>query len=170
MARGSGIARLIDVVRKDEHIQAHQTPDLMDSQQVAHFIGTYSRMSDEELAFLLVTRGEGLSDEARHALQTVIGTRDPAAFRRELSATQADVSAQIRHASQEAEKHQAGKRQFRLGVRLLLAGLIGLGLLGALVGEPERWLTVAGIALVLWVLMELRFLLGRFITAVFRMH
>lgn len=93
---------LIDVVQKDEHIQAHQTPDLMDSQQVAYFTDTYSRMSDEELAFLLVTRGEGLSDEARTPFRR--STRDPAAFRGELSATQADVSAQVRHRTGGASK------------------------------------------------------------------
>ena len=91
----------------------------MDHQQIAYFVDRYSRMTDEELSYLLATRGESLSDEASHALRTVLNGRDLSAFQRELNATTSDVAAQVAHARQEAEKHEGQQRRTRTAIRIV---------------------------------------------------
>jgi hypothetical protein len=141
----------------------------MDSQQVAFFIDRYSCMSDEELSYLLVTRGEGLSAEARHALQKVLRSRDAELLHREIAATAADISAQVAYAQQEAERHARQRRRTRTALRIACVALIGIGLLTSVASSQETGLTMTAGGVAMFLYFEARHVLRRFIAALFHM-
>jgi ferric-dicitrate binding protein FerR (iron transport regulator) len=147
-----------------------QVPVIMNPQQVSFFAERYSRMSDEELSYLIATRGGSLSEEAQTALEAVIAKRNPAAFQREFQATSADVSSQLAHTQREAERRAERDRNLRNAVRLTCFLLVIVGLLGAMMGDSGYWLSLSGMGAALFVNLELRRIVGRFFAAVFRMN
>lgn len=124
-------------------------------------------MSDEELAFLVTTRGDQLAEEAQHALRKVIQRRDQKSFARELNATSADVKAQEHQARVEVEQTAASARQARTFLHYFSAGLVLLGLIVGFVMQIEGgwFLVIAGVGAS--VTYELKLLLWRFVTALF---
>lgn len=142
----------------------------MDLERVEYFKQRYSAMSDEELSFLLITRGEGLAEEARHALDVVMRRRDPRAIRQEMQATTEDLAAQAEHAHALALRQARREREVRLWTHYFCALAVVTGLLGALVGRHEAWLPLAGLAAALSAWIELRRLLGRLGAAIWRME
>ena len=140
----------------------------MDTQKVAYFVDNYSRMTDEELSFLVVTRSENLSDEARHALETVIKGRDQITFKRELRATASEVTAQAHQAELEIKKQKIRARHTRTTMRVICALTVIAGVLIALFWHNENgWLFCAA-GIISFAYFELRRLLWRFVLALFR--
>jgi len=125
-------------------------------------------MTDEELAYLVSTKFSLLTDEARSALTTVIGTRDRRHFAEELRATRADLEEQAQHAEVELKKHETAQgvaRRFIYAMSaLFLAGGVVVGLL---YDEKGYWLSAVGIGtfLVYWI----KRLMWQLICAIFRM-
>lgn len=141
----------------------------MNDQQVKFFLERYSRMDDEELSHLIVTRGGGLSDEARHALNTVIRTRNPDALQAEMHATASDLTAQAAHAEQEAQKQIEHARTVRNAIRSACAIVVVAGMAGAVI-DDSSWLWFSAVGVALFMFFEIRRLVGRFVVALFRMN
>jgi len=70
----------------------------LDQQRFETVRHTYARMSDEELALLLATRRNGLTDEARAALNDVMAERDLLDFEAELQSVRTGLARHDRHA------------------------------------------------------------------------
>lgn len=82
----------------------------MDEQKVAYFHSEYLRMSEEELAHLVVVRGRLLSDEAIAALRRVLQGRN-ASFEVELDAKVEDLRSQAAALQHERERQATVNRQ-----------------------------------------------------------
>jgi ABC-type transport system involved in cytochrome bd biosynthesis fused ATPase/permease subunit len=139
----------------------------LDQAQTAYFLDRYARMSDEELSYLLVTRGDSLSEEASHALHTVLGGRDPTLLRQEVQATTADLHAQIERAEHEARKQQKAARLQHNGIRIVCAVLLIVGLIAWMSGHANEGIGFAIGGIALFLLIEIRRLVWRFIAALF---
>ena len=83
----------------------------MDSNQVAFFKQRYSRMSDEELANLLIGRHDRLSEEANAALTQVLEKKNIPEFMREVDEKFKDLNSQARAAAQAVEKQREHNKQ-----------------------------------------------------------
>ena len=100
----------------------------MDQAQIAYFQGRYSRMSDEELATLYVTRREVLSEEAVEALRRTLDRRNVPELVKEINAKVRDLNAQAAGAAQELERQRATNRQIpRAMLILFVATLVIFG-------------------------------------------
>ncbi len=98
----------------------------MDAEQFEFFKERYSRMSDEELANLLIGRHERLSDEANVALSVVLEQKDPAAFSREIREKVSDLNTQAQAAAQAVQKQQEHNKRAR---RALLVFFIAVAVI-----------------------------------------
>jgi len=139
----------------------------LEEAQLAYFLDRYSRMTDEELSYLLVTRGDSLSEEAGHALRTVLGSRDPRGFQNELNATTADVGAQVQHADEEVRKKKRSARHTRIATRLASLALLVIGLFTLLLGRTEGGIALCVVATAMFLYFEAHRLIRRFIVALF---
>lgn len=139
----------------------------LDDAQVAYFLDRYSRMTDEELSFLVVTRGDSLSEEASHALRIVLDGRDPSGIRNELKATAADVGAQIQHASAEAKKQEKSARHMRMGVRIASLSLLVIGIFALMLGRTDGGAALCAVGFGMFLYFEIRALIWRFFVALF---
>lgn len=92
----------------------------MDQAKIAYFQDCYSRMSDEELANLYVTRREGLSEEAIEALQRTLDRPDVSAFVDEVNAKVKDLNAQAAGFEQEKERQRETNRQISPAMLILV--------------------------------------------------
>jgi tRNA threonylcarbamoyladenosine modification (KEOPS) complex Cgi121 subunit len=84
---------------------------MMDHTQFAYFKDRYSRMSDEELANLFVTRRDHLSEEADLALRQVLSGKNISEFVREANATVDDLNSQAAAAAEAIDRQIAANRQ-----------------------------------------------------------
>ena len=139
----------------------------MDPTQTAYFLDRYASMSDEELSYLLVTRGDSLSEEASHALRTVLGGRDPKLLHQEVQATSADLNAQIERADQEARKQRKTARLQHNGMRIVCAVLLIVGLIAWMSGHADEGVGFAIGGIALFLLIEIRRLVWLFVAALF---
>ncbi|KPF68406.1 hypothetical protein IP84_10225 [beta proteobacterium AAP99] len=96
----------------------------MDLNQFEFFKDRYSRMSDEELANLLIGRHERLSEEANAALTAVLEKKDPTAFMREVDEKVADLNAQARAAAAELQMYEDHKQRSRRALRVVFAAAV----------------------------------------------
>lgn len=142
----------------------------MNPQQIAYFVERYSQMSDEDLSYLLATRRESLSEEAQHALKTVLKKRDSGAFQDVMAATSADVAVQVTQKQQEAERQAKQERLVNKFFRLSCLAAVVVGLLGALFDGSSFWLYLAGFAVLAFIYLELRLVLRRFVKAMISPH
>jgi hypothetical protein len=139
----------------------------LEEAQLAYFLDRYSRMTDEELSYLLVTRGDSLSEEAGHALRTVLGSRDPGRFQNELKATTADVGAQVQYADEEIRKKKRTARHTRTAIRFASLALLVIGLFTLLLGRTEGGVALCVAAVAIFLYFEFDRLIRRFIAALF---
>jgi uncharacterized membrane protein YqiK len=139
----------------------------MDNQQIDYFLDRYSKMSDEELSHLLVTRQHGLSEEAREALGQAVQSRDPTKFQREVNATTRDLKAQAEQSSLAAKQQveQARSRLEAMRLACVVVFVVGLALL--MWGRTEGGIVSCAVGGILFICIELRRLLGRFVAALF---
>lgn len=139
----------------------------MEDAQIKYFLDRYAGMTDEELSYLLVTRGDSLSEEAGHALRTIMASRDPGGFQNELKATTADVGAQIRHADEEVRKQKKSARHARIATRLASLALLVIGLCTLLLGKTEGGVALCVAAVAMFLYFEVQRLIRRFLVALF---
>lgn len=98
----------------------------MDLKQIAYFQDRYSRMSDEELATLVVTRRDMLSEEAVEALQRVLDRRDVSTFLSEVNEKATDVKAQVAGLEQQRERQRATIREIPRAMLVVVAAAIAI--------------------------------------------
>lgn len=123
----------------------------LDQERVDFFAEQYAAMDDERLSTLLVTRGDGLTEEARHALDAEIARRDPAAFRTEVRAKVVDVEAQAAFERRRAQEEARIARQTRTGVWAFGALLVVAGASVAVLGKDGGGVFVSlGGGLIAW--------------------
>ena len=96
----------------------------MDANQVAFFKDRYSRMSNEELANVVVGRHERLSEEANAALTTVLEGKDPATFMREVDEKVEDLNAQARGAAEEIRRQNEHRARSRKALLWFFGALV----------------------------------------------
>jgi len=137
----------------------------LEEAQTAYFLDRYSRMTDEELSYLLVTRGDSLSEEAGNALRIVLSGRNPSGIRDEIRATAADVGAQVERAKEEARKKAESERATRTGVRFACIGLFVIGLFVLMLGPTEGGTALCVAALAIFLYFEIHRLIRRFFAA-----
>ncbi|MFL6656654.1 MAG: hypothetical protein ACJ8GW_01145 [Massilia sp.] len=142
----------------------------MDQSKVLYFQETYAKMSDDELAYLIATRIDGLVEEARVALNSVLQARDLKNIEIEVASTVKDLKSQAAFASQEAQKqqrlHVASRKAFHWFSALL--SIFGLALL--IFGDDEHGPIFVAAGLVSSALFELRRLAAKFIATLFKMN
>ncbi|MEY4564008.1 MAG: hypothetical protein RLZZ618_3285 [Pseudomonadota bacterium] len=141
----------------------------MDQQRIDFFQATYARMPDEQLAHLLITRGQSLTEEAHHALMSVVRTRDHSAFRQEFKDTALHVHAQTLYTRQEAEQNAANSRAMVKWFRTVCAAVAAAGLLVCLSGDGLAGLLVMALAAVVFVIDEMRRHFWNSLVAMFRL-
>lgn len=139
----------------------------MNAPQLEYFIERYARMSDEELSYLMVTRGSSLSEEASQALRTVLATRNQPDFARELSATACDQQAQLLYEEDAVKRAEQSAATLRRVVHVGAGLLIVVGIVAALAMDagPGWPMVIVGVGLLLY--FELKRLFWRFIRALF---
>jgi len=135
-----------------------------------YFQDAYSRMSDDELAYLLATRSETLVEEARLALSSVLKTRNLAEVNAEVEATLEDLENQAEVRNRERQEQIARQRAIRKGFHLFCLVLSSVGLMLLIAGDEERGGILIAASLIGSAFFELRRLLGRFIVAIFTMN
>ena len=107
----------------------------MDLERVAYFHNQYSRMSDEELATLVITRRDMLGEEAIEALQRVLDHRDVSVFAGEVNAKIGDLKAQIEVLDQERERQRATNRQIPRAMLIVTVAAIVIFSAAVIVGS-----------------------------------
>jgi hypothetical protein len=141
----------------------------MDQEQINFFRHRYAEMDDDELSYLIQTRGSALSPEAALALRAEIASRDPALLKNAMKETAQDVDAKLQHAEEKARKIALRNSRVVSIRRWALALCVAVGYLGALVSEePDPWRQWASAGVLLFVLFEVKSLLTRFVAALFR--
>ena len=123
----------------------------MDHNQYAQLKQTYSQMSDDELAYLLATRGGHLTEEAQSALTSVLRSRNPDAVE-QLSVSAAQFQAQESRIRKDEADKQAVFQIMKLVKLVALGGVLVFVGLSQLFGEGkvEWWLLLIGVAVLLW--------------------
>lgn len=142
----------------------------MEPSKVAYFQETYSRMSDDELAYLIATRRDSLVEEAQIALAKVIDSRDMKNIEAQVKLTVNDLNHQAAFESERAEQQQKLQRSTRKAIHLFcaLAFIVGVGLL--VFSDYERGPILVAGGLIFSALFEIRRLVGKFIVALFKMN
>jgi len=105
----------------------------MDLGRIAYSQDQYARMSDEELATLLVTRRDVLAEEAIEALQRILDSRDVSAFVGEVNAKVVDLKVQAAGHEQERERQRATNRQIPRAMLILVVAAIAIFSVAAIV-------------------------------------
>lgn len=100
----------------------------MNPSQVEYFRHRYASMTDDELALLVATRRDVLSDDVRVALSEVLRSKDLPGFVNEVNAVVDDLNAQARAAGEELARHRENNRRAR---KPLLYFFAFVGLLAA---------------------------------------
>lgn len=95
----------------------------MDANEVAFFKDRYARMSDEELANVLIGRHERLSEETNAALTAVLESKDPTAFMREIDEKVEDLNAQARGTAEEVKRQDEHRARSRKALLWFFAAL-----------------------------------------------
>ncbi len=141
----------------------------MNREQVEYFVGSYGKMTDEALAYLLVTRNGQLSEEAEYALRHILGKRNPATLRQATEAAGRDLNAQEQHATRHAEVHKTTATVARWVLRGICILIFLRGIFEMLNGERNA---VFGLALgvICLVAVELRRLLRWVLREMFNMR
>ncbi|MFZ6781006.1 hypothetical protein ACO0LD_29580 [Undibacterium sp. Ji83W] len=142
----------------------------MDQSKVLYFQETYGKMRDDELAYLIATGSDGLVEEARMALTTVLQTRDLRSIETEVAATVNDLNSQAAFKSQQIQKHNQLQASVRKAFHFFCAFFLISGIALLIFGDYELGsICVAG-GLIGSALFELRRLAVRFIVAIFKMN
>jgi len=141
----------------------------MDQSQVAVFKSRYSLMSDDELVYLMAAKFDHLTEEAQLALQAAVKSRGIAGVQAEIAATASDLAGQARYEEEEERKRVAQKASERKFLLLLCALFVVVGLALAAAKDAETGLGMSGVAVAIAVFYELRRLLGKLVSAMFRM-
>ncbi|MBP1207996.1 Sec-independent protein translocase protein TatA [Duganella sp. 1411] len=141
----------------------------MDQSKIIYFQETYSRLSDDELAYLIATRSDSLVEEARIALSKVLDTRDLKNIQTEIKSTVEDLNSQAEFESERAQQQKlqrSTRKAFHAFCALFF--IVGVGLL--VFGDNERGPILVAAGLVASALFELRRLAGKYIVALFKMN
>jgi len=120
----------------------------LDQQRFETVRHTYARMSDEELALLLATRRNGLTDEARAALNDVMAERDLLDFEAELQSVRTGLARHDRHADMLARNGVRRRQANRMmPVACVLLAAAGACLIAADAATPGYASVVLGVLL-----------------------
>ena len=141
----------------------------LDQRELEMMRATYSDMSNEELAYILSTRAESLTDEAKAALAEVVRARGSGVIAKEIEATTEDLRQQTTQANLEIERQQKLQRFSRR----LTFGLFGVFLAGGVivgVSHDVRGYFIAMGAVAFYALYWVRRLLWKLIQEMFRMN
>lgn len=141
----------------------------MNRGQLEYFLNSYSEMSDEALAHLLVTRNGQLSDEAEHALRQILSKRNPTMLRSAAEAVARDLNAQEHHATRVAQVHETSATVAQWMLRGIGVLMCLIGLFEMLNGDRNAIFGVA-LGLVWLVAVELRRLLRWVLREMFNMR
>jgi hypothetical protein len=140
----------------------------MSREQVDFFVSQYSSMSDDELAYLIAAKREGLSQDAARALDIVLKQRDPEALVTALSETATEIAAQAETARKDAEEARKLERAIRRVVHAISSISIAIGLLAVAFERPEEGYLLSGMGAALLVAYHFHRLHSRLVSALFR--
>jgi hypothetical protein len=142
----------------------------MDRSQFLNLKSNYEQMSDDEIAYLVSTRWEGLTVEAKTALVEVSRSRNQELIVEEVRATLADLGVQSEY-DKRTEKISAQSESLRnvvaLGIYCGALILVITGLLVAATKDFDRGLATAGTGVTLAGIYMAFQLLRKFMRAVF---
>ncbi len=142
----------------------------MDKAQFNSLKSNYERMSDDEIAYLVSTRWEGLTDEARAALVAVSKRRNPDTIAQELEATAADLTVQSeydRRSEALNDLSNSMRNVIALGIYCGALILVITGLVTAMTKDVDHGLATAGTGVILAGLCMAREILRKFLRAIF---
>ncbi|MBI3727038.1 MAG: hypothetical protein HY254_01750 [Burkholderiales bacterium] len=142
----------------------------MDQSKVLYFQETYGKMRDDELAYLIATASDGLAEEARMALTTVLQTRDLRSIETEVAATVNDLNSQAAFKSQQIQKQKQLQASARKAFHFFCAFFLISGIALLIFGDYELGSICVASGLIGSALFELRRLAIRFIVAIFKMN
>ena len=103
----------------------------MDIEQIAYFKQRYASMGDDELALLVATRREVLSEEARTALAEVLKTKNVGHFIQEVNTTVDDLNSQAHAAGEYVRRQKEHNRKARRSLAFFFAFVFVVGVLMA---------------------------------------
>ncbi len=141
----------------------------MDPSQINYFKARYAAMSEDEIVFILAVKLNQLTDEARFALNAVVKDRNIANIQAEVQATAEDVHAQLLHEQAVAREKARSRANVRWMTFTLCAVLCCWGIWLALFRDPSRGLAVIASGVFLALVFELRRLVLKLVSAMFRM-
>lgn len=125
----------------------------LDQQRFDSVRDAYARMSDEQLALIVATRLDGLTGEARAALDDVMAERDLSDFEAELRSVRTQLAWHTRHTDILAQRGAAHRRSnYVISVACLLAVAAG----ACLIAASDAMLGYASIILVVLLYMGYR--------------
>ncbi|MFZ6873782.1 hypothetical protein ACO0LF_17120 [Undibacterium sp. Di27W] len=142
----------------------------MNQSKVLYFQETYSKMRDDELAYLIATGGDGLVEEAQMALTKVLQTRDLKSIETEVALTANDLNSQAAFKFQQMRKQEQLNASLRKAWHVFCAAFLISGIVLLIFDDYERGPFFVAAGLIGSALFELRRLAVRFIVAIFTMN
>jgi hypothetical protein len=140
----------------------------MDEQQISQLKAHYSGMSDEELADLLVTRGNSLTDEANFALKIILKKRNINVLQNEIN-EKYEFYAEEHNliVLKEQQANQTKKENRRLFYKICFFGML-VGVLIMIFDDIDAGLKFSGVWIMALVFIEFEIMKSSVISSIFR--
>jgi hypothetical protein len=140
----------------------------VDEEQISHLKEHYSEMTDEELADLLVTRGNSLTEEAYFALKIILKKRNIETLEKEFTEKREFYIAENQLAVQQADKAKKQKKEDRKLVRTFFLFGIFVGVLIMIFDNFDAGLNFSGIMVVGYIYFEWKAIVSTVFLSLFR--
>ena len=141
----------------------------MDEEKISYFLNRYRCMTEEALSYIVVAKKGFLSEEADYALKIVLKERDTPRLQEEISETAEDLRAQFQYAQRMEKTRELRENNMRKVWRILYILNIVFGLISMLLVGREFGGFFVLIGLFLCIYLEVRWLVWRFVLALFKM-
>jgi len=146
-----------------------KTDQEMDEEKISYFLNRYRCMTEEALSYIVVAKKGFLSEEADYALKIVLKERDTPRLQEEISETAEDLRAQFQYAQRMEKTRELRENNMRKVWRILYILNIVFGLISMLLVGREFGGFFVLIGLFLCIYLEVRWLVWRFVLALFKM-
>ena len=146
-----------------------KTDQEMDEEKISYFLNRYRCMTEEALSYIVVAKKGFLSEEADYALKIVLKERDIPRLQEESSETAEDLRAQFQYAQRMEKTRELRENNMRKVWRILYILNIVFGLISMLLVGREFGGFFVLIGLFLCIYLEVRWLVWRFVLALFKM-
>lgn len=146
-----------------------KTDQEMDEEKISYFLNRYRCMTEEALSYIVVAKKGFLSEEADYALKIVLKERDTPRLQEEISETAEDFRAQFQYAQRMEKTRELRENNMRKVWRILYILNIVFGLISMLLVGREFGGFFVLIGLFLCIYLEVRWLVWRFVLALFKM-